>query len=167
MVEEVEAALGAAEVVLFLVNREETALVPVPSTRSPERPQQLVEATMAGRCFATTTVLSAPADEPGRCRTWVPVIDGTDRTGVLELTVDELGTPEVPRALVVVLERYAHTVAQAVLSKGQYGDVFELVRRTRPMTLGLGAVGIDAPARHLRHRWPCALGDGADLRQRR
>lgn len=145
VIEQVEAALGASDVVLFLVNRQETALVPVPSLRSPERAQQLLEATMAGRCFASTTVLSAPADDPGRRRMWVPVIDGTDRTGVLELTIEEPGTPEDARALVVVLERYAHTVAQAVLSKDQYGDVFELVRRSRPMTLGSELLGSMLP----------------------
>jgi serine phosphatase RsbU (regulator of sigma subunit) len=36
----------------------------------------------------------------------------------------------------LVLERYAHAVAQAVLSKAQYGDVFEQVRRSQDMTLG-------------------------------
>jgi serine phosphatase RsbU (regulator of sigma subunit) len=55
--------------------------------------------------------------------------------GTLELTVhaeDDTITPE----LVTVLERYAHAVAQAMLSKGLYGDVFERVRRTQPMTIG-------------------------------
>jgi serine phosphatase RsbU (regulator of sigma subunit) len=134
VVEELTSVLGASEVVLFLVNHEQTALVPVPSTRSPHRTQQLLEATMAGRCFITMTILSGTA-EPGRRRMWVPVIDGTDRLGVLELMVDE-PADESERSLLVVVERYAHAVAQAVLSKAQYGDVFEQVRRTQDMTLG-------------------------------
>jgi serine phosphatase RsbU (regulator of sigma subunit) len=145
VIEELESALGADDVVLFLVNREETALVPLPSRRSPHRSEQLIEATMAGRCFATTTVLTVPAERPDRQRVWVPVIDGTDRTGVLELTVDAQDTDEDARMLVVVLERYAHAVAQAVLSKQQYGDVFEEVRRSKAMTLGSELLGSMLP----------------------
>jgi serine phosphatase RsbU (regulator of sigma subunit) len=133
--EELESALAATEVVLFLVNREQTALVPVPSRRSPPRTEQLIEATMAGRCFAATTVLTAAADLPSRRKVWVPVLDGTDRMGVLELTADAPGGEDA-EALVVVLERYAHAVAQAVLSKAQYGDAFERVRRSRQPSLG-------------------------------
>ena len=151
VVEEVEAALAASDVVLFLVNREETALVPLPSRLSPERSDQLLEATMAGRCFSSTTILTAPAPAPAparapqRRRMWVPVIDGTDRTGVLELCVEEPGTPDGSHALLRVLERYAHAVAQALLSKDQYGDDFELLRRSRPMTLGTELLGAMLP----------------------
>jgi serine phosphatase RsbU (regulator of sigma subunit) len=136
MVEELDHALAATDVVLFLVNREQTALVPVPSRRSPPRTEQLIEATMAGRCFAATTVLMAPTEEASHRRIWVPVLDGTDRMGVLELTADLPGSDEGVEAFLVVVERYAHSVAQAVLSKAQYGDAFERVRRSREPTLG-------------------------------
>jgi serine phosphatase RsbU (regulator of sigma subunit) len=133
--EELEGAFGATDVVLFLTNREQTALVPVPASRSPHRGEQLIEATMAGRCFSTTTVLMAPAEPSPRRRIWLPVLDGTERMGVLELITDVPGDVDTDE-LVLVLERFAHTLAQAVLSKGQYGDVFERVRRSREMTLG-------------------------------
>ncbi len=145
VVEELEAALGASDVALFLVNREETALVPVPSRRSPLRSEQGIEATMAGRCFTGTTLLTVPTDDPQRQRMWVPLIDGTDRTGVLELTIDEPVDAGTARALVQVLERYSHAVAQAILSKAQYGDVFEGVRRSRDMTLGSELLGSMLP----------------------
>lgn len=145
VVEELESALGADRVALFLVNSEQTALVPVPSRRSPSRGEQLIEVTMSGRCFATTTVLTAPAEQHDRRRMWVPVIDGTDRMGVLELTVDAPPSEEESAALVVVVERFAHTVAQSVLSKAQYGDVFEQVRRSREMTLGSELLGSMLP----------------------
>jgi serine phosphatase RsbU (regulator of sigma subunit) len=143
VVEELANVLDASDVVLYLVNHEETALIPVPSTRSPHRTEQHLEATMAGRCFITTTILGATAD-PSRRRIWLPVIDGTDRIGVLELVVDDPGDGE-DRSLLVVLERYAHAVAQAVLSKAQYGDVFEHVRRSQGMTLGSELLGSMLP----------------------
>ena len=144
VVDELEDALGAVDVVLFLVNAEQTELVPVPSERSPARGEQLIEGTMAGRCFAASTVLSAPSELPDRRRVWLPVLDGTDRLGALELTTTApLG--EVARDLVLVLERFSHTVASAVLSKGQYSDVFEQVRRSREMTLGSELIGSMLP----------------------
>lgn len=137
VVEEVGQALGASDVVLYLANYEQAALVPVPSKRSPERAEQGIETTMPGRAFATTTILDAAAELPGRRRLWVPILDGTDRMGTLELTVDadDDGGTVAPK-LVEIIERYAHAVAQAILSKGLYGDAFEFVRRSRPMSLG-------------------------------
>ncbi len=143
--EELGSALGATDVVVFLANREQTALVPVPSRRSPHRGEQLIEATMAGRCYAATTVLMAPTEQTAPRRVWVPLLDGTDRMGVLELTADVPQDQEGTEAFVVVVERYAHAVAQAVLSKAQYGDVFEKVRRSREMTLGTELLGSMLP----------------------
>lgn len=133
--EEAEAALGASDVVLFLPDHEAVALVPVPSRRSPAREDQPIEGTMAGRSFATTEFVTAPSTQGGRRRVWLPVLDGTERLGVLELTVDAPDDRIAP-GLVTILERYGHAVAHAVLSKGLYGDVFERVRRSRPMTVG-------------------------------
>jgi serine phosphatase RsbU (regulator of sigma subunit) len=55
--------------------------------------------------------------------------------GTLELTV-HAGGDTLAAELVTVLERYAHAVAQAMVSKGLYGDVFERVRRSQAMTVG-------------------------------
>ena len=143
VVEELEAALGASDVVLFLVNSEQTALVPVPSDRSPARGEQLIEATMAGRCFAASTVLTVPSEQADRRRMWFPVLDGVDRLGVLELTT--LVPQDGDHDLVLVLERFSHIVAQSVLSSAQYSDVFEQVRRSREMTLGSELIGSMLP----------------------
>ena len=133
--EEAEAALGASDVVLSLANHEQTALVPLPSRGSTSRADQQIEGTFAGRAFATMELVTAPAADPGRRRVWMPVLDGTERMGTLELTVYAGGDALAPQ-LVIVLERYAHAVAQAMLSKGLYGDVFERARRSQAMTVG-------------------------------
>src|SRR3954451_16474907 len=133
--EEVEAALGASDVVLSLANHEQTALVPVPSRRSTSREDQQIEGTFAGRAFSTMELVTAPTAESGRRRVWLPMLDGTDRMGTLELTVPCEGDTVAPE-LVMVLERYTHAVAQATMAKGLYGDVFERVRRSQPMTVG-------------------------------
>ena len=130
--------LGAGDVVLHLVDVEHTGLVAVPTRSAPVRPGQPVDGSMAGRAFTTSRVLVAEADpdehgRPGR-RMWLPLLDGTDRLGVLEMT---LPAPDgrVAAELVALGERFAHLVAQAVVSKSLYGDVFERVQRTRSMTV--------------------------------
>lgn len=129
------AALGASDVVVYLANLEQTALVPVPGESSPARDPQPVDGTLAGRAFTSTAVLSTPADAPGRRRVWLPMLDGTDRLGTLELTVDAVDDGVAPE-LLRVLERYTHAVTQAVLSKTNYGDSFELVKRSQDMAIG-------------------------------
>src|SRR4051794_24818937 len=141
--EEVEAALGASDVVLSLANHEQTALVPVPSRRSTPREDQKIEGTFAGRAFSTMELVTAPAAESGRRRVWLPMLDGTERMGTLELTVPSEGD-RVASDLVMTREGYARAVAQATLAKGLYGDVCERVRRRQPMTIG----GERLPAAH-------------------
>jgi serine phosphatase RsbU (regulator of sigma subunit) len=130
-----EDALGTSELVLHLANYEQTMLVPVPSTHAGDRPALAIDGTLAGHAFTSSTIHEAATDDAGRRRLWVPVLDGTERLGVLELCVRAPGG-EVTTELMAVVERYAHAIAQAVVSKGQYGDVFEHVRRSQPMTLG-------------------------------
>lgn len=134
--EELARALGAREVVLYSVNRERDTLVPLPSGASPERGAQQVEGSLAGRSFTGSQVVSVPSVVMGWRRVFVPVIDGTDRIGVLELELEVGAAPEVAEWLVVVLERYGHAVAHVVVAKRPYGDSLELVRRSRSMEVG-------------------------------
>jgi serine phosphatase RsbU (regulator of sigma subunit) len=130
-----EQALGASEVVMYLANYEQTMLVPVPARIAPERLELRIDGTVAGHAFTTSTIHDSVTEVPGRRRLWVPVLDGTDRMGVLELCLDATDG-KIASELVMVVERYAHAVAQAALSKRQYGDVFDLVQRSQPMTIG-------------------------------
>ena len=151
VVEEAQASLDATDVVMSLVNYEFTALVPVPSRLSPDRPPQPLDGSMAGRAFTSSSIVfsdAAPAVEAGtgpgagtgrsaqgpRRRVWLPLLDGTDRLGVLEMTLPAPGG-RVGGDLLAVCERYSHLIAQSVVSKSLYGDVFERVQRSREMTV--------------------------------
>lgn len=128
------AVVGWDELVLYLLDYEQEFLRPVPSPQAADRGPLGVESTVAGRAFTTTTVLASDSAGGGHRRLWVPMIDGTDKIGVLEMLVPTPGG-QVPSTTVLLAERFAHLVAQVVISKGAYGDVFEYVRRTRPMTV--------------------------------
>jgi serine phosphatase RsbU (regulator of sigma subunit) len=134
LVEELQRALGASGVVIYVVNHEQTTLVPLAAAASPPREPVGIDGTLAGRSFTASDILVAPAGERGR-RVLVPVLDGTDRLGVFEAELDVEGE-DLPERLVMLLERYGHATAQALVSKRAYGDSLHLAQRTEPMDLG-------------------------------
>jgi serine phosphatase RsbU (regulator of sigma subunit) len=130
VVAECAAEAGAHDPVLLLVDLEERRLVPVPGAAGGFDEPLDVDGTVPGRCFVGTRVLQASADGD-RLRLWLPVLDGTERLGVLGVVLDE----PVDDAAVAVWERYSHLVAQLVVSKSAYGDELTSVRRSRPLSL--------------------------------
>ena len=126
--------LGVEQLVVYLVDYEQAHLVPVPSPHARDRSVLRVEGTLGGRAFATLEIQDVPAGPEGVRRLWMPLLDGTDRIGALEMCVPDPGTAVAPE-MVRLYERFAHLSAQMVISKGFYGDAFEFVRRRRPMTV--------------------------------
>jgi serine phosphatase RsbU (regulator of sigma subunit) len=128
------ASIGARDVVLYLSDLEQETLVPLPSPAAATtgaQPQS-VGGTVAGRTFATTTVLTASSENGDRQRVWLPLLDGTERVGVMAMAFDGA---EVGQRTIEVCERYAHLVAMLVATKGMYSDVFEVARRRKPATI--------------------------------
>jgi serine phosphatase RsbU (regulator of sigma subunit) len=88
-----------------------------------------IEGTVAGRAYRHLDIQQVGTDHGGT-RMWVPVLDGTERLGVLALDFppgNDTDTDAV-RAL-------AGLAAELVVIKSAYGDLFERVRRRRPMSL--------------------------------
>jgi len=121
--------LDASDVTLYLADYEQRALVPVPHPSGGVREELLIDATLAGRCFRTLDVQEVDAGRERRL--WVPVLDGTERLGVLELVFGAEGGGDVREEVV----HFAGLVAELVMTKRAYGDVFEQVRRRQPMSL--------------------------------
>src|SRR4051794_8602508 len=69
---------GAEDVALYLIDYEQSALVPLPDRAVEPREPLSVAGTVAGRAFSTSSILHAAAEEPGRQRTWIPLLDGTE-----------------------------------------------------------------------------------------
>src|SRR5579885_1748607 len=83
----IAADIGATDVVVHLVDFAQTTLEPLPDrTTHFEVPcSEAVASTMAGRAFVDQQPVTAPRADG--IRVWVPVVEGSDRTGVLGLTV--------------------------------------------------------------------------------
>ena len=134
--EELERTLDARTVVIYLINLEQTALVPLPRRGLSEDEAQDVDGSMVGRSYTSTKILSAPGSEAGRVRFCVPIVDGTDRLGTLRAELPVAENDRMPEDLARLLERYGHATAQVLLAKRQYGDALHRVERSRPLDLG-------------------------------
>jgi hypothetical protein len=119
-------ALDVEDVAIYLVDYEQTLLVPLPdgTVRTPLE----IDTTLAGRAFAAIAVQEADLG-PGR-RLWLPLLDGAERLGVLGLTI-----PALDDALRVRCSWLATLVAELLMTKGQYTDTYFLARRRHPMGL--------------------------------
>jgi Stage II sporulation protein E (SpoIIE) len=123
---------GLLEVVVYLADYGQTRLVPLPYRGMPGRTPFSIEGTLAGRAYRTAGVLEGEADGGDGRRLWLPLVHGSERIGVMEAT---FAGPAVSSALRDACQRYARMVATLVVGRWAYGDVFERVRRERPMRL--------------------------------
>ena len=123
---------NAVDVALYLVDYDQRLLVPLPTEHSPTREPVLIDATVAGRCFRTLKIHQTDA-ESGGGRIWCPVIDGTERLGVLRMDFAAPGV--VGEEIDEDVLAFAGLVAELVVTKAAYGDFFERVRRRQPMSI--------------------------------
>jgi hypothetical protein len=122
--------LGVQSSHLFLIDHDQMALHPLGP--DPEASTSLdIDGTIGGRAFALEQAITVPTDEG--VRTWFPLIDGTARLGVMYVDLD--ATAAADEAIGRRLELVASLVAELLVSKAQYTDAFELVRRRKAMSL--------------------------------
>jgi hypothetical protein len=132
LVDEEARTVGAQRAEIYLIDYEQSALVPLPSAPDDARDAIAVTGTVAGKTYSATTILESVDHADGRRRVWLPLLDGTERLGVMAMAFPAGAvTPEK----IQICERYAHLVATLIVSKSAYGDVFELTRRRRPKTI--------------------------------
>jgi hypothetical protein len=126
--DEAARVLGAGGCRIWVVSRDQRSLVLAPSMKEPGGELLSLDGTVAGRAYRSTEVVVA---QDGR-RLWLPLLDGSERLGVLELLTGGIahadGLAEPASALVAI-------VAELLVSKGQYTDTYERARRALPMGL--------------------------------
>lgn len=128
LVDQAARRLGATGARVWLVSRDQRSLSRLPLGAAEQPADALgLDGTLAGRAYRSTQTLASSSDGP---RLWVPLLDGTERLGVLELCHHN---PELLEGLRGPVTSLAGLVGELVVSKGQYTDVFERVRRGVPM----------------------------------
>ena len=121
------ARAGLREVRIYLQDYEQQLLIPLPVAGADEEPVSIAES-LAGRAFIRGTPQEHPTADG--VTMWLPMLDGTDRVGVLELVAAI--ADEATRRLA---RRVAGLVADLVVTKGSYTDSFFRIRRARGTTL--------------------------------
>ena len=124
--------LGAESVVLWLVDYEQAVLVPMVAAGEAAPEPLSVDGSVAGRAFRTVDTFETEV-EGGR-RLWVPMLDGIERLGVMEVVLRNGGAP-LPDELHKVFGQVSHLLAELLISNSAYTDHYEWFRRQEPMAL--------------------------------
>jgi hypothetical protein len=139
LIAEHAAVLGARDAVAYLVDLQQLVLVPFTAPAGPGVERHLplaIDSTLAGRSFQHVEVVTHASAAGGGTRVWVPLLDGTERLGVLGVTVSEPAALEIDDGLLGVrLRHFAATVAELLVSKTLYGDTIVCARRLSEMGL--------------------------------
>ena len=128
----------ASAVDVYVVDLQQTTLVPIPRHGVLTAGTIKVDGTQAGNCFQlsilTTEELveSALATGPSwQVRVWVPLVSGSERLGVIGVLTTR-GISADPVA-VSWLERLADTTAELIQTSQRHSDSVTRLRRTREM----------------------------------
>ena len=119
---------------IYLVDAEQRALraLPRPGVQTPA--PLPVDASVPGRAFALVRSIPAGGAQGEPARWWVPMVDGTDRMGVLDFVlpagVDPLTEPLRERC-----ELLAGLIGHLISTCAPRGDHLEQMRRSQPMSI--------------------------------
>jgi hypothetical protein len=122
-------ALGV-RITVYLVDFDQRYLHPVPAHDAAPEPLR-VDTTMAGRAFRQVRTQRSSAG--GRPRLWVPLLDGVERLGVLEVEVSDAAALQDPD-LAVQCGWVSMLLGHLVVLLSQYGDALDIVRLRRRRT---------------------------------
>ncbi|GAB2829980.1 PP2C family protein-serine/threonine phosphatase [Actinoallomurus bryophytorum] len=132
--------LGISGVRIFLVDLQQHRLNALPGGSGRAPSSLVIDSTLAGRAFQTITVQQA-GEHPDGHRLWVPLVDGTERLGVMEVSlaaesgpVEALGD-DGTRTLLERCRMLGSFAGLVVAAKSVYSDSFALVQRSREMAL--------------------------------
>jgi hypothetical protein len=127
--EEVTAAVGWRDVTIYIQDYDQLVLHPLtgPGVHTPEPAP--IDGTLAGRAFSTDRTVEQQLSGDD-VRLFLPLLDGSDRVGILAVTVSGAGDGDRRLA-----RRLASVVADMIVTKGAYTDEYFNARRTKEMTL--------------------------------
>ena len=122
--------LGATDVAVYLVDFAQTTLQPMPD-HAPQaavaEPEEVI-GTMAGRAFITGSVVTSA--RPEGMRVWAPIAEGSDRTGVIALTVGEWHD-----TLTNACTELGLLAGYLIATQARTTDLYNLHRRRRALSL--------------------------------
>lgn len=137
------AAFGGIDAVCYLADLQQTVLVPFLGPRGPGVGEQVeplpIDSTLAGRVFQHLDVLSQRHPD-GDTVLWLPLLDGSERLGVLAVTLTAVNDSDDDPTRAPVVERlrgFASLAGELIMTRTSYGDT--VVRLRRRAEMGLAA----------------------------
>jgi len=118
------------DLTVYLVDLEQDRLWAVPEAGRPTPPPIPVDGSLAGRTFSVVETGRARNDQ-GTFRIWVPMVDGSERLGVVDVVAAR--PPDDEAAFRRRCEMLVGLLGHLVTVKMPYGDALRRARRTRPM----------------------------------
>ncbi len=134
--------LGVSQAQVYLADLQQRRLTPFPAAEGRSARVLAIDSTLAGRAYQTISIqLAAPrapgtadadadADAGDAYQVWIPLVDGTERLGVLCLTVSD-----VSEALLARYRTLASLTGIVIAGKASYSDTFAQAQREREMAL--------------------------------
>lgn len=122
------AAIGGSDIAIYLQDYEQVSLHPLRGERLVGDPVP-IDGSLAGQAFTSDTRLEEVQTD-GSVRLYLPMLDGSDRVGVLALTL-----PSVTEQDRQLAQRLAGLIADMLVTKSGYTDTFARARATQPMSL--------------------------------
>jgi hypothetical protein len=139
---EVARPLGVRGVGIYLADVQEQFLRPMPCQAG--TPAELpIDSTIAGRAYRTITVQHLPAADGGDgYRVWIPLVDGTERLGVMQLSVSDVSQP-----MLGCYRTLASLAGLMFTAKRSYSDEYVQAERRQEMSLQAEMVWAFLPPR--------------------
>jgi hypothetical protein len=124
----------------YLADLQQTVLVPFGTDAGADssdlRVPLPIDSTLAGRVFQRVQV-HVQAHGPSGATAWLPLLDGTERVGVIAVDVDGTGDDVVHGSRGELLRCFASLLGELIVTKTMYGDT--IVRLRRQFHMGLAA----------------------------
>ncbi|MET9626598.1 PP2C family protein-serine/threonine phosphatase [Lentzea sp. NPDC006480] len=124
------AAVGLSEILIMLADLREETLVALHPAEKHSFP---VDASMAGRAFRDFTLIATARN--GTQHFWVPLLDGTERLGVLGVAAADRSESTVDH-----VRALASLVALMLVSKRPHSDTYQRLVRAKPMAVAAEVV---------------------------
>ncbi|MFD4975367.1 PP2C family protein-serine/threonine phosphatase [Streptomyces sp. NPDC058424] len=128
LVADVMEQLGGRRPQVLLQDYGQLLLVPLPGDGLTEGEPQVIDDSVAGRCFLDAHPVELPEDDGVRVH--LPLLDGGDQVGVMAVTLDSVDDHDRR-----ILRRIGGLVADLLVTKHGYSDLFFGVRRREPMSV--------------------------------
>ncbi|MEU0063854.1 PP2C family protein-serine/threonine phosphatase [Streptomyces albidoflavus] len=136
---EYAAQVGFTQVLIYLADLQREVLRPLTGDRDAEYEAELpVDGSVAGRAYQYGTITADAPAGSGEHHWWVPLLDGTDRLGVLRITTADKAEHEQEHThehAEQYMNLLASVIALIIESKQGISDAHARLTRVRPLNI--------------------------------